>query len=142
MGYSRKNIHLLQYINLDSALRPILHSNQIPVPTFTLLPGIGDENSASSLDLSQDQLEDSEFQVSDFSLDRRSPFNQQQLNDQVRDLYFPQQSAELLASRLQEKNLLHPGISVTFYWKKEEELLKYFTLRMVWYFAIIYITFF
>ena len=36
-------------------------------------------------------------------------------------------SAELLASRRQEKNLLHPGTSVTFYRKKEEELLKYIT---------------
>ena len=29
----------------------------------------------------------------------------------------------------QEKNLLHPGTSVTFYRKKEEELLKYFTFE-------------
>ena len=41
----------------------------------------------------------------------------------------PKQSAELLATRLQEKNLLYPGIGVTFYWKKEEELLKYFTFE-------------
>ena len=49
-----------------------------------------------------------------------------QLNDLIRDLYLPKQSAELLASRLQENNLLYPGINVTFYWKKEE-FLKYFT---------------
>ena len=67
--------------------------------------------------------------MSDFSLDRRSPFNQLQLNSLVRDLYFPKQSAELLASKLQEKNLFHPGTSVTFYRKREEELLKYFTLK-------------
>ena len=41
----------------------------------------------------------------------------------------PKQSAKLLASRLQEKNLRYPGISVTFYWKKEEEFLKYFTFE-------------
>ena len=138
-GYSRKNKHLIQYPNLDSALRPIPHSDQIPVPTFTHLPQIGDVYSASSSDLSQDQLEDSEFQMLDSSLDRRSPFNQLQLNDLVKDLYLPKQSAELLASRLQENNLLHAGTSVTFYWKREE-LLKYFA--MVWYFALIYITFF
>ena len=62
-------------------------------------------------------------------MDKRSPFNQLQLNDLIRDLYFPKQSAELLASRLQEKNLLHPGTNVTFYRKKEEELLKYFTFE-------------
>ena len=51
---SRKNKHLIQYPNLDSALRHIPHSDQIPVPTFTNLPQIDDEYSASSSDLSQD----------------------------------------------------------------------------------------
>ena len=74
-NYSRNNKHLIQYLNLDSALRPIPHSEQIPVPTFTLLSQIDDEYSASSSDLSQDQLEDSEFQMSDSSLDKHSPFN-------------------------------------------------------------------
>ena len=65
----------------------------------------------------------------DSSLDRCSPFNQLLLNGLVRDLYLPKQSAELLASKLQEKNLFHPGTSVTFYPKRKEELLKYFTLE-------------
>ena len=63
------------------------------------------------------------------SLNRRSPFNQLQLNDLVRDLYLPERSVEFLASRLQEKNLLHAGTSVTFYRKREEELLKYFNFE-------------
>ena len=49
---------------MDSALRLILHSDQVPVPTFTHLPQIADEDSASSSDLTQDQQEDSEFQMS------------------------------------------------------------------------------
>ena len=48
---------------MDSALQLILHSDQIPVPTFMHLPQIDDEDSASSSDLSQDQQEDSEFQM-------------------------------------------------------------------------------
>ena len=61
--------------------------------------------------------------MSNSSLDKRSPFNQLQLNGLVRDLYLPKQS------RIQEKNLLHPGTSVTFYQKREEVLLKYFTFE-------------
>ena len=81
--------------------------------------------------------------MSDSSLDRRSPFNQLQLNDRVRNLYLPIQSAKLLASRLHEKNFLHAGTSVTFYRKREEELLlKCFTFEDDCYFALIYITFF
>ena len=74
-GYSQKNIHLIQYPNLDSALRLILHSDRICVSTFTRLPQIDYEDSASSSDLSQDQPEDSEFQMSGSSLNRPSPFN-------------------------------------------------------------------
>ena len=85
-------------------------------------------NTLSSTDLSQDQLEDRKLLMSDSSLDRCSPFNQLQLNDLVRDLYLPKQSAELRASRLQEKNLLHPGTSMAFYLQREE-LLKCFTFE-------------
>ena len=127
--HSRNNKRLIQYPNLNSSLRPIPHSEQIRVPTFTHLPQIDDEYSASSSELSQDQLEDSKFQISDSSLIKRSPFNQLQLNDLVRDLYLPKQSAELPTSSLQAKNLLHPGTSVTFYRKREEEFLKYFTVE-------------
>ena len=68
-------MHVIQYPNLDSALRPIVYSDRIFVPTFTHLPQIDGEDSASSLDLSQDQPEDSEFQMSGSSLNRPSPFN-------------------------------------------------------------------
>ena len=54
MGYSRKNKHLIQLPNLDSALQPILHRNQIPVLTFTHLLQIDDEDPASSSNLLQD----------------------------------------------------------------------------------------
>ena len=140
--YSRKNLHFTQCPNLDSALRPILHSDRIPVPIFTHLPQIDNEDSGSSSDLSQDHQEDSKFQMSGSSLDRPSPFNQLQLNHLVRDLYLLRHSAKLLASRLQEKSLLHPGTSVTFYQKKEEELLKYIIFEDGLIFAMIYITFY
>ena len=48
------------------------------------------------------------------------------MNDLVRDLYLPKESAELLASRLQENRMLKPGTSVSFYRNREAELRKYF----------------
>ena len=67
--------------------------------------------------------------MTDSSLDRRSPFQQLQVNDLVRDMYLPKQSAQLLASRLQEKNLHHPSTSAIFYRKGKEELLNYYTFE-------------
>ena len=48
------------------------------------------------------------------------------MNDLIRDLNFPKQSAKVLASRLQEKHLLKAGTSVSFYRNREEKLRKYF----------------
>ena len=125
-GYNRKNKHHVSYPNLDSALRPIPHSDQIPVPAFTNLPELEEEGFISSSDQSQGE-EDVDFQSASCLSDKPMLFNQLELNDLVRDLYLPKQSAELLASRLQEKRVLHPGTSVTFYRKREEKFLKYFT---------------
>ena len=43
------------------------------------------------------------------------PFNQEKLNDLIRDLGLPKDGAELLASRLKEKNLLSKGTRVSLY---------------------------
>ena len=42
-GYNKRNKHKLQYPNLASALRPIPHSEEILVPTFTELSEIDEE---------------------------------------------------------------------------------------------------
>ena len=46
-------------------------------------------------------------------------FTQAKLNDLTRDLALSKESAQLLASRLREKNLLGPD--VTFYWYRHRE---------------------
>jgi len=56
-----------------------------------------------------------------------SLFDQAEINDVIRDLSLPKQSSELLASRLQEKHLLHPGTNITFYRNREPEFFQFFT---------------
>ena len=55
-----------------------------------------------------------------------STFNQAELNDLVRDLGLSKVNSELLASRLKEKNALAPGINITFFRTREQELLACF----------------
>ena len=43
------------------------------------------------------------------------PFNQEELNDLIRDLGLPKDGAELPASRLKERNLLSKGTRVSLY---------------------------
>ena len=54
-------------------------------------------------------------------------FNQFELNDLVRDLNLSKETLEILASRLNEKNLLQPGTNITFYRRREKDLLPYFS---------------
>ena len=56
-----------------------------------------------------------------------SCFDQDELNDLVRDLGLSKTNSELLASRLKEKNVLSPGTSITFYRTREAELLVFFS---------------
>ena len=53
-------------------------------------------------------------------------FNQLELNDLVRDLDLSKEAAEILASRLNEKHVLHSSAKVSFYRKRDELFLPYF----------------
>jgi len=55
-----------------------------------------------------------------------SLFDKAEINDVIRDSHLPKQSSELLASRLQEKHLLHPGTKNTFYRNREQECFPFF----------------
>lgn len=52
---------------------------------------------------------------------------QEELNNLIKDLNLPKDGAELLASRLKEKNLLSEGTKVTIYRNRDEEFRKYFS---------------
>jgi hypothetical protein len=54
---------------------------------------------------------DSDFQTTSNS----ECFDQNELSDPIRDLNLSKDSSELLASRLKEKNVLQPGMKITFY---------------------------
>ena len=66
--------------------------------------------------------------TSDFSVDEGPQlFSQIQLNDLVRDLGLSKDAAELLGSRLKNKNLLSSGTSFSWYRHREREFTQYFT---------------
>ena len=109
-------------------MRPIPHSDKVPVPIFTKLPVI-DENqlrSSTSSTNSDDNDDEQDIAHKAWNAGRVSLYNQSELNDLIRDLNLPKQSAEALASRLQEKHLLEAGTSISFYRNREEKLRKYF----------------
>ena len=93
---NKKNKRKVKYPNLPSAIRPILHS----VPVFEQLPPLEylsdvEERSNSN---------DTDFEIHEDSV--RRGFDYHELNDLVCDLGLSKKASEILASRLNEKNLL------------------------------------
>ncbi|CAH1962197.1 unnamed protein product [Acanthoscelides obtectus] len=96
---------------------------KIPVtkPPVTLgeIPGSGE---------SEVQSQDDQDSSSDFEDDTRPKlFFQEEINDFLRDLDVPKDAAELLGTRLNDKNLLLPGEPLSWFRHPEKNFLPYFT---------------
>ena len=107
-GFNKKNKQHLQYINIHSAMRPTPHSDKVPVPIFTKLQDIdeGQLRSSTSSTNSDDDDKEQDIAHEAWNAGRVSLYSQSELNDLIRDLNLPKQSAEVLAFRQQEKHLL------------------------------------
>ena len=116
-SFNRKNKQHIKYFNLDLALLPVAHCEELPVLEFTGLPNIHEEilSEVSTTDDEEGEGIDIEFRPADALFRKPILFNQLEPNDLVWDLYFPKQYAELLASGLNEKKLLSHGTSITYY---------------------------
>ena len=84
---------------------------------FGELPDISDEDASSV-----EGHEDEEVVLED---DAPHPFSQKELNDLVRDLSLSTDSAEVLASRLKEKNLLSDSARISFFRDRHQEHLHF-----------------
>ncbi|GBP23854.1 hypothetical protein EVAR_86231_1 [Eumeta japonica] len=89
----------------ESARRPLPPSEEVPVPIF-----------CSTCELSFEENFSNMKSGSDFggtASIKPKTFIQEEVNDLIRDLDLPEESAEILASRLREKKLLALGTKVT-----------------------------
>ena len=128
-GINRMNKNSVSYTTLDSAIRPVPHSEELPFPVFEGLPQL-EFTIFSADDLSST---DTETTIADYdfppSLSPPQLFSQKELNDLARDLNLSKESSELLASKLKEKNRLKPGTFITYYRNRHAEFLPYFTQK-------------
>ena len=99
------------------------HACTTPTPTKNGLATLSDEVEEDSDEGSTPapkNLSDSEYGPKKSS--KPVLFSQERLNDLIRDLALSKQKAELLASRLQENNLLHADFVVTHCRKRNMDL--------------------
>ena len=97
-GINRKKRKSLLYPNLPSALRPVAHCDEIPIPVFKELPDVPNEN----LDVNFEENDD--LNDNDFVPKSSEPilFNQDELSNLIRDLNLSKESSELLASQIND----------------------------------------
>lgn len=126
-GYSTKSKNKIAYPDIQSAIKPVPHDPSMPVPIPPkLVTTLSDEESNSSVSGSGN-YSDSDFEC----LDTGKPhlIEQPELNDLIRDLGLPKEKAELLASRLQQWNLLANETRVSVYRKRSDCLSQFYNIE-------------
>ena len=86
---------------MPSAIQPVPHTDELAVRNFKSF-----QLSESDLTSSSEESDRCEKFIVSSQSDKPQLFTQPELNDLVRELDLPKSSAELLRSRLKEKNLL------------------------------------
>ena len=116
-GFNTSSRKKIKYPNLRSAMRPVPHSDDLPVPTHPVnkdLLSSSDEEMPSREDSAESiSLEDIESTYSGTSGNEPHWITQEDLNDLARDLYLSKQQSELLASQLKQWNLVQEDVRIT-----------------------------
>lgn len=123
-GFNLKNKKDISYPNIQSAIRPVPHGPEVPIPSPPdSLDDIDDDHEP----LAQQGDSEEDRDCYDPGTTDPIPFSQSELNDLVRDLGLSKESAEVLGSRLKDKHILAPGTSFSWYRSREKEFVSFFS---------------
>ena len=93
-GLSLKSKHSIQYPNLPSALRPIPHGQDLPIPIPPEVYSV-DDDVIDKDDAYMEDISDPDFQPTPSTAPHL--ISQEELNDLVRDLTLSKSQAELIS---------------------------------------------
>jgi hypothetical protein len=109
-----KSKHTIKYPDLPSAMRPVSHREDLPVPQHPENVTFTDDDSDNEVI----QQVENPFHGPNFEASTSSEphlLTQGDLYDLVRDLNLSKKQSELLGSRLKEWNLVHINSKVCFF---------------------------
>ena len=118
-----KNRRDIVYPSIPSSIASVPHSSELPIPKPPA------NTSQEDLDLLEELGNDSdnEYTASDSDTKDEPHFpNQEELNDLIRDMGLTKSNAELLTSRLKQRNLLDTSCRSSLSRKRHEMFSKYF----------------
>ena len=116
-GISSKSKHTVKYPNLPSAMRPVPHSEDLPIPhppTHLTLEDEPEHEAATEVP------NNATFETSTSSCEPHL-LTHGELNDNVRDLKLSKKQAKRLGSRLTGWNPLQKDTKVCFFCNRQEE---------------------
>jgi hypothetical protein len=117
--------------NISSAIRPVPHTEDLPVPLPTQQYILDSDKEPTKNLQKTPQLStstDADF-TADLQFNNFYRITQQELNNQIRDLDLPKSKAELLNSRLQQWNLLDENVQISVYLKRHKDLVQLFKME-------------
>jgi len=130
-GWSTKKKAPVEYPCVPSAIRPVPHSADLPIPEPPQNYEIEKDDAEGGDDLACEEevvrpgtSHDPDFKAE--GLDEPHRLNQRELSDLIRDLDLPKEKSELLGSRLKQWHLLQPGVKITEYRTRQKNLLHFF----------------
>ena len=123
-GFNLKNKKDISYPSIQSAIRTIPHGPVVPIHS---LPDSLDDILDDHETLAQQGDSEEDNDCYDPSTTDPIPFSQSELNNLVRELGLTKDSAEVLGSRLKDKDMVAPCTSFPWYRSKEKELISFFS---------------
>ena len=126
-GISSKSKHTVKYPNLPSAMRPVPHSENLPIPHPPTHLTLEEESELkAATEVPKEEQDDATFDTSTSSCEPHL-LTQGELNNLVRDLKLSKKQAELLGSRLRGWNLLQKGTKVCYFRNRQEEFQDFYS---------------
>jgi hypothetical protein len=131
-GFKSTNKANISYANVSSVTKPVKIAvvNEIIATARMDVDHTRGEEEMKVDEISEEECEsDSEDDEYLPAGEKNAPqtFNQEKLNDLIRNLGLPKDGAEYLAAALKKKNLLSKGTNAYIYRDREKEFRKFFT---------------
>ena len=122
----KKSTRVSEYT--PSAIRPVPHGDGLPIhetpDNFDIYTDDEDSVSSNSEEQQPTASRDAEYLPNTDSSSHK--ITEGELNDLIRDLELPKNKAELLASKLQQWNLLHHSVKVTTFGTRNQKFEQIF----------------
>ena len=132
-GFNASSRKKIKYSKLRSAMWPVPHSDDLPVPTPPVnkdLLSSSDEEMPSRKDSAESiSLEYIQSTYSGTSGNEPHWITQEDLNHLAHDLYLSKQQSELLASRLKQWNLVQEDVRITSFRNRNKDLASFFDME-------------